>query len=106
MAKYLLTANYVGEGVKGLLTEGGSSRRDAVEKLASSLGGTVEQMYYAFGPTDVYAIVDFPDHVSAAAASLVTSASGLVHTSVTVLLSPEDVDEAARKSPVYRGPGA
>ena len=33
MPKYLIEANYVGEGVKGLLKDGGSSRRAAVEKL-------------------------------------------------------------------------
>jgi hypothetical protein len=37
MPRYLFQANYVGEGVKGLLKEGGSSRRAAIEKAAQSL---------------------------------------------------------------------
>jgi len=49
MAKYLIQANYIGEGIKGLLKEGGSSRRAVVEKLAESVGGTIEAYYYAFG---------------------------------------------------------
>jgi len=54
-AKYLVQANYVGEGIKGLLKEGGSkSGAAAVEKLAKSLGGTIESFYYAFGETDVW----------------------------------------------------
>jgi uncharacterized protein with GYD domain len=42
MAKYLREANYVGEGLKGLLKEGGSSRRAVVEKLVASMGGKLE----------------------------------------------------------------
>jgi hypothetical protein len=41
MAKYMIQAGYVGEGIRGLLKEGGSSRRDAVDKLLASVGGKV-----------------------------------------------------------------
>jgi uncharacterized protein with GYD domain len=105
MAKYLIEANYVGEGIKGLLKEGGTGRRKAVDDLVDSLGGTVESMHFAFGDTDVYLIVDLPDHASAAAASLVAGASGAVTASIRVLLTPEELDEAAKKSPQYRQPG-
>lgn len=105
MAKYLLTGNYVGEGVKGLLKDGGSTRRAAVEKLLKSVGGKLESMYYAFGPSDFYIIVDVPDHASAAAASLIASASGAVRVSTTVLMTPEEIDQAAKKKPDYSPPG-
>ena len=105
MAKYLIEGNYVGAGVSGLLNEGGSSRRQAVESLVASLGGSVESIYYAFGDTDVYVIVDLPDNASAVAASLVAGASGAVDTSITVLLTPEEIDEAITKAPDYRPPG-
>lgn len=78
MAKYLVCGNYVGEGVKGLLSEGGSSRRSVIEKLATSLGGTVECVYYAFGEYDIYCIIDLPDKASMAAFSLKVSARGLL----------------------------
>jgi uncharacterized protein with GYD domain len=106
MAKYMIQANYLDDGVEGLMKEGGSSRRAVVEKLAGSLGGKVECMYYAFGDTDVFVILDLPDNVSAAAASLVTNASGAVATHTTVLLTPEEMDEAAKRTPAYRPPGA
>ena len=106
MAKYLVQGNYAGEGAKGLVKDGGSSRREAIEKLVASLGGTLESMYYAFGDTDVYVIVDLPDNVSAAAASLTANAAGAVSVSVTVLLTPEEMDEAAKKTPEYRAPGS
>jgi len=106
MPKYLIQGNYVGEGVKGLLKEGGSSRRTAIEKLVQSLGGTVESVYYAFGETDIYVIVDAPDNISVAAASLIANASGAVAVKTTVLLTPEEMDEAAQKTPDYRPPGS
>ncbi len=53
LAKYLIQANYVSEGAKGLLKEGGSSRQAVVEKLIASQGGRIESFYYAFGETDL-----------------------------------------------------
>ena len=105
MAKYLIQANYIGEGINGLVKEGGSSRRAAVEKLAASVGGTIEAYYYAFGDTDLFVIADMPDNVSATAVSLTASAAGTATTKVTVLLTAEEVDAAAKKSPSYRPPG-
>jgi uncharacterized protein with GYD domain len=105
MPKYLFQANYVGEGVKGLLKEGGSSRRAAVEKAAQSMGGKLEAFYYAFGDVDAYVIVDFPDNASAAAMALTVSASGAAVTKTTVLMTPEEVDGAVKKTPSYRPPG-
>lgn len=105
MAKFLIEANYVGEGVKGLLQEGGTSRRAAVDKLMASVGGKVESFYYAFGDRDAYVIVDAPDNVTAAAIALTVAASGLVSIQTRVLMTPEEVDQAAKKSPSYRAPG-
>jgi len=105
MPKYLIQANYVGEGIKGLLKEGGSSRRAAVEKLVKSLGGTVEAYYYALGDTDLYVIVDVPDHASVTALVLTVTSTGTVTIKTTVLLTPEEMDEAAKKHPSYRPPG-
>ncbi len=105
MPKYLVQANYVGEGIKGLLKEGGSSRQAVVEKLADSMGGSVESMYYAFGETDLYVIIDMPDNASMSAVALVAGASGAVTVKTTVLMTPEEVDEAAKKTPVYSPPG-
>ncbi len=105
MAKYLIQGNYVGEGIKGLLKEGGTSRREAIEELASSLGGSVESVYYAFGDTDAYVILDMPDHASVTAAALMASATGAVNVKTTVLMTPEEIDEAAKKTPSYRAPG-
>jgi uncharacterized protein with GYD domain len=106
MPKYLAQCNYVGEGIKGLLKEGGTSRRAVVDKLVESLGGKVEAFYYAFGETDLYVIADMPDNESMTAAALMVAASGAIKIKTTVLLTPEEVDEAAKKTPIYQPPGA
>jgi uncharacterized protein with GYD domain len=105
MPKYLIAANYVGEGIKGLLKEGGSGRREAIEKLVKSVGGTVEGIYYAFGETDLYLIVDMPDNASVAGLSLVVNASGAANAKTVVLMTPEEMDEATKKTVDYRPPG-
>jgi Uncharacterized conserved protein len=105
MAKYLYQASYTAEGVRGLLKDGGSSRREAVKKMIGSLGGTMEAFYYAFGADDVYLVVDVPDNVTAAAAALAVGSSGAVKIRTTVLLTPEEMDAAAKKTVAFRPPG-
>lgn len=105
MPKYLLTVSYATDGVKGLLKEGGSARLAAAKKVAKSLGGKVESFYFALGEADAYVIADLPDNASAAAISLALGSTGLVIVSTTALMSCEEMDEAVKKSPTYRGPG-
>ncbi len=106
MAKFLLSASYTPEGVRGVVQEGGSSRRTAVEQVVGALGGTLEAFYFAFGDQDVYLIADFPDNVTATSFSLAVNASGALRGKVVaVLLTPEEVDEATRKTADYRPPG-
>lgn len=110
MSKYLIRGSYVGAGVTGLLKEGGSSRRKAVEQAVQALGGRLETMYFAFGETDVFAIVELPNNVSAVTASLVSNASGAVTVNFTPLISVEEMDQAAEKArgvgAAYRPPGS
>jgi uncharacterized protein with GYD domain len=105
MPKYLLEASYTAEGAKGLVREGGSSRRRMVEEMLKALHGKLEVFYYAFGTPDVYLIVDVPDAVTAVALSLAVNQSGAVHVRSHVLMTPEEIDEASKKSVKYRAPG-
>jgi len=106
MAKYMMKANYTVEGTKGLIKDGGSARRAAVQKAVEGLGGRMECFYFTLGEPDAFAIVDVPDAVSIVAMSLAVNATGGAHVSTTVLLTPEQIDEAAKKSVGYRPPGA
>lgn len=107
MPKYLFHGSYTLEGVRGLIKEGGSSRRSHFNENVRNLGGQVESLYYAFGGEDIYAIVDLPDNVSSAAISLALAAGGGFRADTIVLLTPEEIDQAAQKtaSVGYRPPG-
>lgn len=105
MAKYLFRVNYTTEGFKGLLKEGGTSRRAAAEKALASIGGALEGFYYGFGDTDLFILADLPDNLAAATLSVLTSATGTT-TGVTIpLLTAEELDEVAQKVVSYRAPG-
>jgi uncharacterized protein with GYD domain len=105
MPKYLMEASYTAEGTKGLIREGGSTRRKKVEEMVKELHGKLEAFYYAFGTSDVFLIVDVPDAVTAAAISLAVNQSGAVHLRTHVLMTPEEMDQASKKSVNYRVPG-
>jgi uncharacterized protein with GYD domain len=106
VAKFLVKASYSAEGTKGVQSAGGSSRRDAVARMAEGLGGSLESFYFAFGETDAYVVLELPDNRSAAAASMAVNATGGVTSEVVVLLSPEEIDAAAKLSVDYRAPGS
>jgi uncharacterized protein with GYD domain len=105
MPKYLWEVSYTTEGTKGLIRDGGTKRRDAVEKALAGAGGKLDAFYYAFGKYDLIGIADFPDNVNAAAFSLAVAATGAAVIRTTVLLSVSEIDAAAKKKFVYRAPG-
>lgn len=105
MPKYLIRGRYTPEGLKGLLREGGSSRRKAIERAFEHAGGRLESLYYAFGEEDFYVIGELPGNVDAASLAITVAATGTSTLQVVVLLEPEEVDEATQKSTAYRAPG-
>lgn len=105
MPKYMFRANLSDEGAAGILAEGGTPRVEAVTSTIEGLGGTVEAFYFTFGDEDSVLIADLPDNEAASAFALAVSASGKVGVSTTVLITPEEVDRAAKKTPSFRAPG-
>jgi uncharacterized protein with GYD domain len=105
MPKFLWQASYSTEGVQGVLKEGGTGRRAAVEKLVQSVGGRIEAFYFAFGSDDVFVIADLPDQRSAAAVGLTVNAQGLAHLKTVVLITAEEIDVAIKTKVDYRPPG-
>src|SRR5438445_12673862 len=99
MGRYLFQASYSAEGIKGVLKEGGTGRRTAVEAALKSLGGKLEGFYYAFGDTDVFVLVDGSDNTTAAAVAM-----GAAHLraptngKTTVMTTPEALDAAGQKT--------
>jgi uncharacterized protein with GYD domain len=105
MPKYLVQANYTAEGLKGLQKEGAEGRIHSANKVAETLGGRCDGFYWAFGEHDVVAIFDLPNPVDAAALAFAVSASGLIRTTTTPLLTSKEADEALKKSVNFRPPG-
>lgn len=105
MPRFLFAASYTPQGVAGIKSGGGSARRDVVARLAEGLGGHMETFDFAFGGHDVYTICELPDNTAAAAVALAVNASGAVALHTTVLVTPAEVDEAAKRSVEYTPPG-
>ena len=106
MGKYMLRANYTQAGLQGLMKEGGTGRRAALAQAVEGAGGKLETFYYVLGDRDLLIIADLPDHASATAVSLTVGAAGALEVDITVLVEPEAIDEAVKKSVPYRLPGA
>ena len=106
MPKYLVRASLTVDGIRGTLKEGGTARKAVVEQLAQSMGSKVEAFYYAFGEHDLYVIFDAPDNVAIATATTTVAATGIAKVDTVVLITPEEMDEVARKNVTYRAPGA
>ena len=107
MPKYLIQGSYSQQGLNGMLKEGGSKRREAAEQIIKGTGGRLESYYYAFGSDDFVIIAELPSNVDAAALSMAVNAIGAVHSRMTVLITPEEADQATKKMKTvkYRPPG-
>ena len=105
MPKYLLEVSYTLDGLRGVVAKGGSARKAAASAAAKSVGGKVDAFYFAFGGNDVYVICDMPDNESAAALALNVSAGGGASVKTTVLLTPDEIDNAVGKNVKYTPPG-
>ena len=106
MPKYLIEASYLSKGVNGLLRDGGSKRRAIVDDLFQSMGGKLEAFYFAFGDRDLYVIGDLPDNAAAAALAMRVNSAGKVNVKTRVLLTPEEIDAAAKMNIVVGPPGS
>jgi uncharacterized protein with GYD domain len=106
MPKFMIRASYTADGARGLVKEGGTARRAVVQKMIEGLGGKLESFYYAYGEDDVYAISDLPDAASGIALALAVNASGAVRLNTVALITPEEIDAAAKRVVNYRAPGS
>jgi len=103
--KFLVQGSYTSDGLTGVLREGGTSRRAAAEAAVESVGGRLEAFYFAFGSADFFVIADLPDQRTAAAVSMAANAGGQIHSTMVVLITPEELDEAAKTVVSFRAPG-
>lgn len=105
MPTFLIKATYTAEGTRGLLKDGGTGRKEAIEALINSRGGELKGFYYAFGEDDLYIIAMLPSHSDLAAVSLTINSSAGARVKAHTLLDVTEIDEAVQKAVRYRPPG-
>lgn len=105
MPRYLWQVSYTAEGTRGVLRDGAAKRRKVVKELVEGLGGKLEVFDYALGDTDAFIIAALPDNATATAVSMVVCAGGGATLKTTVLIPPEEVDQAAARHIAYTPPG-
>jgi uncharacterized protein with GYD domain len=105
MPKFLVQGSYTSEGAKGLQKDGGTKRRQVAEALVKEAGGTLEAFYFTLGETDFALIANLPDISALVAVSLTVNASGLINLKSIPLITPEEMDAAAKRKLAYRPPG-
>jgi len=106
MAYYLFQASFTSEAWAKMLAKP-QNREEAIRPVIEKLGGKLVGYWFAFGESDAVLIVQMPDNVSAAAASLAASAGGAVKSLKTsVLMSVDEAMQAMRKAggAGYRAP--
>jgi len=111
MPTYLVEASYTAEGLKGLIRDKASGRKAVVAQALADLGGKLDGIYFTMGERDVLLVCECPDYASVAALGMAAlgmaaSASGVVRTKITPLLTVEELDETIAKGVNYRPPGA
>ena len=109
MAKFAVFFSYKHETWDQMLKKPGD-RTAAVRDLASSVGGSMEALYFMFGDRDGFVIVDVPDAEAAAALAVAVSSTGAFSQVETrQLVAPEDLpsvlEKAAKARETYRPPG-
>lgn len=98
MSTYLIQASYTAESWAALV-KNPQDRSEAIRPAVEGLGGSLVCTYFAFGDSDVVAIVELPDNVSIAALSIAAAAGGGIKSlKTTPLLTPDEGIEALRKA--------
>ena len=107
MAKYLIQGSYTAETWARLM-KAPEDRAQTIGPILESVGAQLESLYFAFGDDDIFAIIDAPDNVTAAALAVAVTSSGAFKSfRTTVLLSSNEAMEVMRKASTvsYRPPG-
>jgi uncharacterized protein with GYD domain len=104
---YLARFTYTPEAWAKLIAHP-EDRTKAIAQLTESAGGKLHGLWYAFGESDGYCLLEGPDNVSMSAVALAISAGGALSSlQTTVLMTVEETIAALEKAGTisYRAPG-
>lgn len=78
MATYIVLANYTDEGIRNVHES--PKRLEAAKQLIASHGGTLKEIYLAFGAYDLISIVEAPNDEAVAKVALKLGSLGSIRT--------------------------
>lgn len=102
MALYLYEATYAGESWATQLRRQ-ENVVDRLQPLAKALGGQVNHVWYSFGESDIFAVIDMPDDEAVAAFALAIAAGGSIRAQKTVRLLTVEQGLASMKKAADAG---
>ncbi len=88
----MYSGNYTEAGIKGLLNEGGTARKEETIRVVEALGGKVEAYYWCYGEIDFMTIMEFPDNIAVTGMALNVAASGKFKGHITPLITSDEMD--------------
>jgi uncharacterized protein with GYD domain len=106
MSYYLIQASYTAQAIAAMVKHP-QDRADAVRPMIEKAGGKLHGLWFTFGETDIVAIAELPNNVSAAAMAMAIGSTGAMsaYRSTPMMTSGEAV-EAMQKADavIYQAP--
>jgi uncharacterized protein with GYD domain len=98
MTYYLIQASYTSQAIAAMV-KSPQNRADAVRPMIERAGGKLHGLWFAFGESDIVAIAEMPDNLSATAISMAIGASGTMASyRSTPLMTAAEAVEAMKKA--------
>lgn len=108
MPLYMAEFGYTPEAWAGLV-KSPENREETVRRILEEAGCTLHSIWYAFGESDGFALIEAPDNTTAAGLSIAITASGAFRKFEThVVMTQSELLEALDKAGdiAYVAPGA
>lgn len=98
MSYYLIQASYTSQAIAAMV-KNPQDRTAAVRPMIEKAGGKLHGLWFTFGDTDIVAIAEMPNNVSAAAISMAIGATGAMSSyRSTPLMTSDEAVEAMQKA--------
>lgn len=98
MSFYLIQASYSSQAIAAMV-KNPQDRAAAVRPMIERAGGKLHGLWFTFGESDIVAIAEMPNNLSAAAISMAIGASGTMSSyRSTAMMTSSEAVEAMQKA--------
>ena len=106
--KVLFCAEYSPDGLRGLMQMGASGRKEAIEKLCSTMAIKVIDIVFTRGEYDVVVTVEAPDEATALGALVAIKSTGgfTKATALTEIDMDEITSQSKKAGGAYKAPNS